>query len=78
MSVLTKGLAMDFVRQGKSDMAITSVWPAVAIESAATEFRGASDPSAKKDIRKPVGLLLSRLSAFINTERVRQFFQTPS
>lgn len=28
MSVLTKGLAMDFVRQGRKDMAITSVWPA--------------------------------------------------
>lgn len=29
MSVLTKGLAMDFVRQGLDDMAITSIWPAV-------------------------------------------------
>lgn len=29
MSVLTKGLAMDFVRQGAKDMAITSIWPAV-------------------------------------------------
>lgn len=29
MSVLTKGLAMDFVRQGRGDMAITSIWPAV-------------------------------------------------
>jgi NAD(P)-dependent dehydrogenase (short-subunit alcohol dehydrogenase family) len=28
MSVLTKGLAMDFVRQGRKDMAITSIWPA--------------------------------------------------
>lgn len=28
MSVLTKGLAMDFVREGKKDMAITSIWPA--------------------------------------------------
>lgn len=28
MSVLTKGLAMDFVRQGRTDMAITSLWPA--------------------------------------------------
>lgn len=28
MSVLTKGLAMDFERQGLSDMAITSIWPA--------------------------------------------------
>ena len=28
MSVLTKGLAMDFVREGKKQMAITSIWPA--------------------------------------------------
>jgi NAD(P)-dependent dehydrogenase (short-subunit alcohol dehydrogenase family) len=29
MSVLTKGLAMDFERQGLEKMAITSIWPAV-------------------------------------------------
>jgi NAD(P)-dependent dehydrogenase (short-subunit alcohol dehydrogenase family) len=29
MSVLTMGLAMDFERQGLSNMAITSIWPAV-------------------------------------------------
>lgn len=29
MSVLTKGLAMDFERQGRKEMAITSIWPAV-------------------------------------------------
>lgn len=29
MSVLTKGLAMDWKREGKGDMAITSIWPAV-------------------------------------------------
>jgi NAD(P)-dependent dehydrogenase (short-subunit alcohol dehydrogenase family) len=29
MSVLTKGLAMDFKREGLKDMAITSIWPAV-------------------------------------------------
>lgn len=28
MSVLTKGLAMDWERGGKHDMAITSIWPA--------------------------------------------------
>lgn len=28
MSVLTKGLAMDWVREGRPDMAITSIWPA--------------------------------------------------
>ncbi|KAL2001138.1 hypothetical protein VTN02DRAFT_2184 [Thermoascus thermophilus] len=53
MSVLTKGLAMDFVRQGRKEMAITSIWPASAIESAATERTTAADPSAKKDLRKP-------------------------
>jgi hypothetical protein len=29
MSVLTKGLAMDFEREGRTSMAITSIWPAV-------------------------------------------------
>lgn len=29
MSVLTKGLAMDFARDGAADMAICSIWPAV-------------------------------------------------
>ena len=28
MSVLTKGLAMDFEREGKRNMAVTSIWPA--------------------------------------------------
>jgi hypothetical protein len=28
MSVLVKGLAMDFVRQGRNKMAVTSIWPA--------------------------------------------------
>ncbi|CAO2657200.1 Nn.00g033260.m01.CDS01 [Neocucurbitaria sp. VM-36] len=37
MSVLTKGLAMDFDREGKKNMAVTSIWPATAIQSAATE-----------------------------------------
>ncbi|KAH7402754.1 hypothetical protein BKA66DRAFT_507633 [Pyrenochaeta sp. MPI-SDFR-AT-0127] len=46
MSVLTKGLAMDFEREGKTKMAITSIWPATAVQSAATENlakEGASD-----------------------------------
>ncbi|CAG7924370.1 unnamed protein product [Penicillium olsonii] len=33
MSVLVKGLAMDFVRQGRNEMAVTSIWPASAIFS---------------------------------------------
>ena len=28
MSVLVKGLAMDFIRQGRNEMAITGIWPA--------------------------------------------------
>src|SRR3984885_2210257 len=28
MSVLTKGMAMDFEREGRKHMAITSIWPA--------------------------------------------------
>ncbi|PYI07175.1 short chain dehydrogenase family protein [Aspergillus sclerotiicarbonarius CBS 121057] len=51
MSVLTKGLAMDFVREGKKDMAVTSLWPATAIESAATEMNPGS--GSKEDLRKP-------------------------
>lgn len=50
MSVLTKGLAMDWVREGKGDMAITSIWPSVAIQSAATETTGGDHAS---DLRKP-------------------------
>jgi NAD(P)-dependent dehydrogenase (short-subunit alcohol dehydrogenase family) len=49
MSVLTKGLAMDFEREGKTDMAITSIWPAAAIQSAATEKMAREDAS---DLRK--------------------------
>lgn len=48
MSVLTKGLAMDFERQGRKDMAITSIWPAAAIDSAATK-----DPAIRQELRKP-------------------------
>ncbi|PYH49400.1 short chain dehydrogenase family protein [Aspergillus saccharolyticus JOP 1030-1] len=54
MSVLTRGLAMDFVREGKTEMAITSIWPAAAIQSAATEMNPAgADESRKADLRKP-------------------------
>ncbi|KAM0665504.1 hypothetical protein ACQRIT_006371 [Beauveria bassiana] len=55
MSVLTKGLAMDFVRQGlvARGTAITSLWPAVAIESAATERATRLDPAEARDLRKP-------------------------
>ena len=56
MSVLTKGLAMDFERQGLDGMSVTSIWPATAIRSAATEVnavaRGDAD-DRNKDLRHP-------------------------
>lgn len=48
MSVMTKGLAMDWAREGRHGMAITSIWPAAAIQSGAT--KGADE----RDLRKPV------------------------
>ncbi|KAJ7100149.1 putative Hydroxysteroid dehydrogenase-like protein 2 [Mycena belliarum] len=53
MSVLTKGLAMDFEREGRKDMAITSIWPAAAIQSAATGEGSRTDPTLLSDLRKP-------------------------
>ncbi|GKT80943.1 short chain dehydrogenase [Colletotrichum tofieldiae] len=62
MSVLTEGLAMDFVRQELDDMAITSIWPAVlmlmmvacqGIESAATQKFQSANSDESKDLRKP-------------------------
>ncbi|KAH8843386.1 hypothetical protein MCOR27_008654 [Pyricularia oryzae] len=53
MSVLTKGLAMDLERQGLDEIAITSLWPAVAIESAATEAFIQQNPDEARDLRKP-------------------------
>jgi len=58
MSVLTKGLAMDWEREGKTEMAITSVWPAVAIQSAATEKMETGKTmedveAARSDLRRP-------------------------
>lgn len=53
MSVLTKGLAMDFERMGKTEMAVTSIWPAVAIQSAATEtFKHGSGEERLRQLRK--------------------------
>lgn len=53
MSVLTQGLAMDFERQGRTNMAITSIWPAASIESAATEEAVKGNQELKRDLRKP-------------------------
>lgn len=52
MSVLTKGLAMDFEREGKRQMAITSLWPAAAIESAATQQSTKINPVIARELRK--------------------------
>ncbi|KAL9623804.1 MAG: hypothetical protein Q9160_002035 [Pyrenula sp. 1 TL-2023] len=58
MTVLTSGLAVDFTRQSRSEMAISSLWPASAIQSAATEFNASSssdqdEQSRLQDLRKP-------------------------
>ncbi|TEA15575.1 Hydroxysteroid dehydrogenase-like protein 2 [Colletotrichum sidae] len=64
MSVLAKGLAMDFERQGLSNMAVTGIWPAVvaspppfslpnAIESAATQKFQAANADESRDLRRP-------------------------
>ena len=55
------GLAKDIQRQNHTDMAITSIWPAVAITSAATELNPAIQAAGmdsvnlekRKDLRKP-------------------------
>ncbi|KJZ72882.1 hypothetical protein HIM_07645 [Hirsutella minnesotensis 3608] len=52
MSVLTKGLAMDLEREGRSDMAISSLWPAVAIESGATQQFTRRNPDEARDLRR--------------------------
>lgn len=41
MSVLTKGLAMDFVREGRTDMSISSIWPA-SVSMVHSSSQGAS------------------------------------
>ncbi|EAQ89115.1 hypothetical protein CHGG_05734 [Chaetomium globosum CBS 148.51] len=60
MSVLVKGLAMDLEREGvvggeggdEGGVGIGGLWPAVAVESAATEQFTRKDPSYTKDLRK--------------------------
>lgn len=44
MSVLTKGLAMDFERQGLREMAVTSLWPAAVRISLFLSFLPSSHP----------------------------------
>ncbi|KAH0372760.1 short chain dehydrogenase, partial [Aureobasidium melanogenum] len=52
MSVLVKGLSMDWIRESKTDVAITGIWPAVAIESAATQGAVAAEMDRSSDLRK--------------------------
>ncbi|KAF2486657.1 short chain dehydrogenase [Neohortaea acidophila] len=49
MSALTIGLAVDFQREERTDMAITSLWPAAAIDSAATQ----GEEVTRSELRKP-------------------------
>lgn len=53
MSVLTKGLAVDVDRDDalRGRLAITSLWPAVAVESAATAHFTTSNPAEAADLR---------------------------
>jgi hypothetical protein len=46
-------LSMDWIREEKTNMAITGIWPAVAIESAATQDAVAADMDRRGDLRKP-------------------------
>ncbi|USP82487.1 uncharacterized protein yc1106_09761 [Curvularia clavata] len=65
MSVLTVGLSMDFIREGKSNMAVTSLWPATAIQSAATQNLARDDA---KDLR----------TAHIFSDAVREIIKAPA
>ncbi|KAF2086176.1 short chain dehydrogenase [Saccharata proteae CBS 121410] len=62
MSVLAKGLAMDFEREGKDGMAISAMWVATAIQSAATANMGVDD---RHDLRKPT-ILSDAVLAMLN------------
>ncbi|KXT19009.1 hypothetical protein AC579_8736 [Pseudocercospora musae] len=54
MSALTMGLAVDWGREGRTGLAITSLWPAVAIDSAATQSARSYPPQeGRKQLRKP-------------------------
>lgn len=64
MSVLTKGLAMDWTREGKKDMAITSIWPATVSREGGKENAHSTDrliafrQSNQRQLRVPRGLRL--------------------
>ncbi|KAI9817788.1 MAG: hypothetical protein M1827_000907 [Pycnora praestabilis] len=44
---------MDFERENKTDMAISTIWPATAIESAATDRITSKDLFHTNDLKKP-------------------------
>ncbi len=44
---------MDFEREGLDQMGIVGIWPAAAIESAATKQFTDKDPEYVRDLRKP-------------------------
>jgi NAD(P)-dependent dehydrogenase (short-subunit alcohol dehydrogenase family) len=79
MSVLTVGLAMDWRREGRADMAISSLWPAAAIESAATQ----NPQTVRSELRSAVrlALLLSSWKCMCRHDRAltlpRPSFPTP-
>ncbi|KAI0128871.1 short chain dehydrogenase [Xylariales sp. AK1849] len=66
MSILTKGLAMDFQREGLNDMAISSIWPAAAIESGATRKMVEKNPAEAQDLRKAT-IFSDAVLAMLNT-----------
>jgi NAD(P)-dependent dehydrogenase (short-subunit alcohol dehydrogenase family) len=70
MSVLVKGLSMDWIREAKTDMAITGIWPAVAIESAATQDAVAADMDRRGDLRKPT-IFSDAILAMIGSETTK-------
>lgn len=85
MSVLTKGLAMDFEREGRDNMAITSVWPAAVcqklflnlISNPADPFKAiqsaaTGDPSVQHELRKPVRTVVGNPEVL--ADRYSQYF----
>ncbi|KAK4994492.1 hypothetical protein LTR66_005486 [Elasticomyces elasticus] len=71
MSVLTVGLGMEFEREGRDEMAVASIWPAAAIDSAATK-----DPALRNELRKPTifsDAILAMLNAPANVINGRLF-----
>ncbi|KAK4508306.1 hypothetical protein PRZ48_002044 [Zasmidium cellare] len=54
MSVLTMGLGVDFEREGRVGMGVCSLWPAVAIDSAATQTPKSYPPQdGRANLRHP-------------------------